>query len=236
MKIFPAIDIINKKAVRLTQGDYEKMTVFNDNPVEVAKKFEEKGAKYLHIVDLDGAKNGTLDNFNVVKEIVDETNLFVEIGGGIRDLDRIDKYIELGVDRVILGTAAVNDYEFLKTAVKEYGEKIALGIDAKDGFVAVEGWKKKTDIDSFDFCIKARDIGVKNIIYTDIAKDGAMQGTNIDAFKRLMKIEGLNIIASGGVSSYEDIKKLRELKLDGAIIGKAIYLGAIELKEVVNDN
>ncbi len=236
MKIFPAIDIINKKAVRLTQGDYEKMTVFNDNPVEVAKKFEEKGAKYLHIVDLDGAKNGTLDNFNVVKEIVDETNLFVEIGGGIRDLDRIDKYIELGVDRVILGTAAVNDYEFLKTAVKEYGEKIALGIDAKDGFVAVEGWKKKTDIDSFDFCIKARDIGVKNIIYTDIAKDGAMQGTNIDAFKRLMKIEGLNIIASGGVSSFEDIKQLRELKLDGAIIGKAIYLGAIELKEVVNDN
>lgn len=236
MKIFPAIDIINGKVVRLTQGDYSKMTVFNDNPIEVAKEFESKGAKYIHLVDLDGAKNGSLENIDTVSKIVKETKLFVEIGGGIRNKERIEKYLDLGVGRVILGTAAANNFEFLKESVDEFKEKIALGVDAKDGLVAINGWEKKTNIDSFEFCEKARDIGVKTVIYTDIAKDGAMQGTNIEAFKRLVKIEGLDIIASGGVSDLDDLKKLKEINVYGAIIGKALYLGAIDLKEALSDN
>jgi len=236
MKIFPAIDIINGKAVRLKQGDYNKMTVFNDNPIEVAKEFESKGAKYIHLVDLDGAKRGSLENIDTVSKIVKETKLFVEIGGGIRNKERIEKYLDLGVGRVILGTAAVNDFEFLKESVNKYKEKIVLGVDAKDGLVAINGWEKKTNIDSFEFCEKARNIGVKTVIYTDIAKDGAMQGTNIEAFKRLVKIEGLDIIASGGVSNLDDLKKLKEINVDGAIIGKALYLGAIDLKEALSDN
>jgi phosphoribosylformimino-5-aminoimidazole carboxamide ribotide isomerase len=236
MKIFPAIDIINGKAVRLTRGDYSKMTVFNDNPVEVAKDFEKKGAKYIHLVDLDGAKSGSLDNIKTVEKIVKETRLFVEIGGGIRNKERIEKYLDLGVGRVILGTAAANNFEFLKESVDEFKEKIVLGVDAKDGLVAINGWEKKTNIDSFEFCEKARDIGVKTVIYTDIAKDGAMQGTNIEAFKRLVKIEGLDIIASGGVSNLDDLKKLKEINVYGAIIGKALYLGAIDLKEALSDN
>lgn len=236
MKIFPAIDIINGKAVRLTQGDYNKMTVFSDNPVEVAKEFENKGARYIHLVDLDGAKRGSLENIDTVSKIVKETKLFVEIGGGIRNKERIEKYLDLGVARVILGTAAVNDFEFLKKSVNQYKEKIVLGVDAKDGLVAINGWEEKTNIDSFEFCKKARDIGVKTVIYTDIAKDGAMQGTNIEAFKRLVKIEGLDIIASGGVSNLDDLKKLKEINVDGAIIGKALYLGVIDLKEALSDN
>ena len=231
MNIFPAIDLYERKAVRLFKGDYAEMTVYSDNPVEIARDFEAKGAKYIHIVDLEGAKNGDTPNFEVVKEIAQNTGLFCEIGGGIRSLDTVEKYLNAGLDRVILGTAAVNDEEFLRTAVNKYGDKIAVGVDIKDGFVAVKGWTEKSEYSCFNFCEKMREIGVKTLICTDISRDGAMRGTNRQLYKELSEKFDMNITASGGVSSIEDIKALRSLNLYGAIIGKAYYIGAIDLIE-----
>ncbi len=233
MKIFPAIDLYDGKAVRLFKGDYSRMTVYSENPIEIARDFEQNGAEYIHLVDLEGAKDGTTPNIEIVKQIANETSLFTEIGGGIRSMETVKKYLDSGVDRVILGTAAVNDPEFLEQAVKTYGEKIAVGVDVKDGFVAIKGWVEKSQYTCFEFCEKMQNIGVKTIICTDISKDGAMQGTNRALYKELSEKMGIDITASGGVSDIEDIKALRSLDLYGAIIGKAYYIGAIDLKEAL---
>lgn len=233
MKLFPAIDLFDGKAVRLYKGDYSQMTVYSDNPLSIAKDFERAGAKFVHLVDLEGAKDGTTPNLSVVKQIAENTDLFIEIGGGIRSMQTVKTYLESGVDRVILGTAAVNDQEFLKQAVKEYGDKIAVGVDVKDGFVAIKGWVEKSQYSCFDFCALMQEIGVKTIICTDISKDGAMQGTNRALYKELSEKFSLDITASGGVSSLEDIVALNELGLYGAIIGKAYYIGAIDLKSAL---
>ena len=233
MNIFPEIDLYEHKAVRLFKGDYAEMTVYSDNPVEIARDFEAKGAKYIHIVDLEGAKNGDTPNFEVVKEISQKTGLFCEIGGGIRSIDTVEKYLSAGLDRVILGTAAVTDEEFLRTAVSKYGNKIAVGVDIKDGFVAVKGWTEKSSYSCFDFCEKMQKIGVKTLICTDISRDGAMKGTNRQLYKELSEKFDIDITASGGVSSLEDIKALISLNLYGAIIGKAYYIGAIDLTKAL---
>lgn len=232
MKIFPAIDLRNGKAVRLYQGDYDQMTVYSDSPVEVAKSFKDKGASCLHLVDLDGAKDGMLVNFATIKEIVEEVDMYVEVGGGIRDEDRIRQYLELGVGRVILGTIAVKEPEFLEAMVSKYGEKIAVGVDARDGFVAINGWKEITDKESFEFCRYLRDIGVKTVIYTDISRDGGLEGTNMEAYKKLQEIEGLEVTASGGISFEEEITALKDVAA-AAILGKAIYSGKLDLERAV---
>lgn len=233
MHIFPAIDLFEGKAVRLLKGDYDKMTVYSDNPAEFALDFKKQGAEYIHIVDLEGAKDGTTPNLEVVRSIVKTTDLFTEVGGGIRSMEVIEKYIDAGVDRVILGTAAVNDEEFLKNAVNTYGDKIAVGVDIKDGYVAIKGWTEKSEYNCFDFCEKMQKLGVKTLICTDISKDGAMQGTNHDLYRELSQRFDMQITASGGVSSIEDVKKLAELDIYGAIIGKAYYTNAISLKEAI---
>ena len=233
MKIFPAIDLYDGKAVRLLKGDYDKMTVYSDNPIEIARDFESKGAGFIHMVDLEGAKDGTTPNLETVKKIANETGLFTEIGGGIRSMETIEKYLENGVDRVILGTAAVENPEFLKLAIAKYGERIAVGVDIKDGFVAIKGWLEKSQYSGIEFCEMMQNIGVKTLICTDISKDGAMQGTNRELYKELSKRFDIDIVASGGVSSIDDIKALRKLDLYGAIIGKAYYIGAIKLEEAL---
>lgn len=233
MHIFPAIDLYEKKAVRLLKGDYNQMTVYSSNPTEFAVDFEKQGAKYIHIVDLEGAKNGDTPNIDVIRSIVSETSLFCEVGGGIRNLDVAEKYISAGVNRIILGTAAVTDEEFLKNALSEYGEKVAVGVDIKDGFVAVKGWTEKSEYSCFDFCRKMQDLGVKTLICTDISKDGAMKGTNHELYKELSERFSLQITASGGVSSSEDVKKLSALGIYGAIIGKAYYTKALSLKQAL---
>ena len=233
MKIFPAIDLYDGKAVRLYKGDYNQMTVYSENPIEIARDFENKGAKYIHMVDLEGAKDGTTPNLNIVKQIANETGLFTEIGGGIRTMETVKAYLENGVDRVILGTAAVNDGAFLLEAVKCYGDRIAVGVDVKDGFVAIKGWLEKSEYSCFEFCEKMQKIGVRTIICTDISKDGAMQGTNRELYKELSEKFSIDITASGGVSTIDDIMALRGLNIYGAIIGKAYYIGAIDLKEAL---
>ena len=233
MNIFPAIDLYEGKAVRLLKGDYQNMTVYSENPIEIARDFESKGARFIHLVDLEGAKDGTTPNLSIVKQIANETNLFSEIGGGIRSMETVSAYLENGVDRVILGTAAVNDEEFLKEAIARYGERIAVGVDIKDGFVAIKGWTEKSEYSCFDFCEKMQKLGVKTLICTDISKDGAMQGTNRELYKELSEKFNMDITASGGVSDIEDVKALRKLDLYGAIIGKAYYIGAIDLKEAL---
>lgn len=233
MKVFPAIDLRDGKVVRLTEGDYSKQVTYGDSPLETAKLFESLGAKHLHVVDLDAAKNGDDSNTDIICEIAQKTNLFVETGGGIRSKEKIEKYINAGVKRVILGTAAINNFPFLKEMVDLFGEHIAVGVDAKDNKVAISGWLDVTDVDSFEFCEKLRDNGVKTVIYTDISKDGKLSGTNVEAYKRLKKIDGLNVIASGGISSMEDIYALKEFDCYGAIIGKAIYEKRLDLKEVL---
>ena len=233
MNIFPAIDLYSGKAVRLFKGDYSKMTVYSENPLEVARDFEQKGAEFIHLVDLEGAKDGTTPNFETVKSIAENTRLFTEIGGGIRSMETVEKYLGAGVDRVILGTAAVENQDFLKAAVNKYGEKIAVGVDIKDGFVAVKGWTEASSYSCFDFCEKMRETGVKTLICTDISKDGAMQGTNRELYRELAEKFDSDIVASGGVSTLDDIKALKKLGLYGAIIGKAYYIGAIDLKEAL---
>jgi len=233
MLIFPAIDLYDKKAVRLYKGDYSQMTVYSDEPAGVAEKFKSSGAERVHLVDLDGAKNGGIPNFERVIAVKERTGLFCEIGGGIRSMDVIDRYIGAGIDRVILGTAAVTEEGFVQKAVAKYGEKIAVGIDIKDGFVAIKGWTEKSAQKAMDFCEKMQKIGVKTLICTDISKDGAMQGTNLELYRELSARFDMDIIASGGVSSIEDIKALRKMNIHGAIIGKAYYTGAIDLKEAI---
>ncbi len=233
MHIFPAIDLYDGKAVRLLKGDYQKMTVYSENPLEIAKDFENSGAEFLHIVDLEGAKTGETPNINTIEKIVKNTSLFTEVGGGIRTLETVKKYSDIGVKRVILGTAAVNDEEFLLSAVKKYGEKIAVGIDIKDGFVAIKGWTDLSKYTPFEFCEKMQNIGVKNVICTDVSKDGAMQGTNLDLYKEMSERFDLNITASGGVSGIDDIERLKGLGIYGAIIGKAYYTKAISLARAI---
>jgi len=233
MKIFPAIDIIDGCAVRLVKGDYNKKTVYSSSPAEVAKSFEKSGAKYLHTVDLDGAKDGSLSNFDTVREIAKTTDLFIEIGGGIRDGERIKKYLENGVDRVILGTSALENPDFLRRAVDKYKEKIAVGIDVKDGFAAVHGWLDVSKKNGIDFCKEIEKIGVSTVIYTDISRDGAQKGTNIELYKQLKKELKMNIVASGGITFNEEISSLREIGLYGAILGKSLYTGAINLREAI---
>lgn len=233
MVILPAIDLYEGKAVRLYKGDYDKMTVYSENPLEIARDFEKSGAEYIHIVDLEGAKTGETPNIEVVKKIVSATSLKAEIGGGIRSMEVIEKYINAGVSRVILGTAAVLDKEFLLSAVEKYGEKIAVGADIKDGFIAIKGWIEKSEIKCDEFFKEMEKIGVKTIICTDISKDGAMAGTNRDLYKDLSEKFDINIIASGGVSSIDDITALKEMGIYGAIIGKAYYIGAIKIDEAV---
>ena len=209
------------------------MTVYSDNPSEIAKDFEKCGATHIHLVDLEGAKFGSTPNIEVVKQIKKSTSLFCEIGGGIRDMKTIDTYIGAGIDRVILGTSAVTDEDFLKKAIEKYGEKIAVGADIKDGYVAIKGWIEKSEFECFEFSEKMQSLGVKTLICTDISKDGAMKGTNHELYKALSEKFDMQIVASGGVSSMEDVEKLSKLNIYGAIIGKAYYTGAIDLKEAI---
>ncbi len=233
MNIFPAIDLVGGKAVRLFKGDYAQMTVYHDQPLEVAKAFEAAGAKFIHLVDLEGAKTGIPANLETIETIVQNTDLFVEVGGGIRTMETVEAYLSIGVNRVILGTAAVTDEAFLKEALQKYGEKIAVGVDLKDGFVAIKGWTEKSEETADDFFSKMEKLGVRTVICTDISKDGAMQGTNRELYRELSKKYQIELVASGGVSSIEDVKALRAMELYGAIIGKAYYIGAIDLKEAV---
>ncbi len=233
MKIFPAIDLYEGKAVRLYKGDYNQVTVYSDNPIEIAKDFESQGATELHTVDLEGARDGGTPNIEIIKSFVENTNLNVEVGGGIRSMEVVKAYLDAGVRRVILGTAAVTDEEFLLEAVKLYGDKIAVGADIKDGMVAIKGWVEKSQYTTFEFFEKLSKIGVSTVICTDISKDGAMQGTNRELYKDLSAKFNMNIIASGGVSSLDDIKALSEMDMYGAIIGKAYYTGAVKISDAL---
>ena len=233
MKLFPAIDLYEGKAVRLYKGDYAQMTVYNNDPAAVAADFAAAGAECIHIVDLEGAKSGTTPNFDTVCKIKATSGLFCEIGGGIRSMDVIDRYLSAGIDRIILGTAAVGNLDFVKTAVEKYGDRIAIGADLKDGYVAVKGWIEKTDLSCEDFFHQMQDVGVKTVICTDISKDGAMMGTNLELYRALSERFSMQIVASGGVSSLNDVKRLSEMGLYGAIIGKAYYTGAIDLRQAI---
>lgn len=234
MKIFPAIDLIDKKVVRLSQGDYSKKTLYSDDPLSVARSFIADGATHLHVVDLDGAKAGSPVNFEMIKNLK-SLDMFVEVGGGIRDMQKIEAYQKIGVDRVILGTVAIKNFDFVVEAVKEFKDMIAVGVDAKDEKVATHGWQEVTGVNSFDFCKKLYDAGVTSVIYTDIATDGMLKGTNLPAFKRLSKIKGLKVTASGGISSVEEIKKLKEMGVWGAILGKALYENKLSLADAVRE-
>ena len=233
MLILPAIDLYDKKAVRLYKGDYDNMTVYSNNPPEIAEKFKAAGAEFIHLVDLEGARDGNTPNIDIIENIVKSTGLKVEVGGGIRSIEVIEKYLSIGVERVILGTAAVQNEELLISAVKKYGEKIAVGVDIKDGFVAIKGWKEKSSLTPEDFFARLEAIGIKTVICTDISKDGAMQGTNRELYKDLSQKFDMDIVASGGVSSIDDIKALKEMKLYGAILGKAYYIGAVNLADAI---
>lgn len=233
MKLYPAIDLYEGKAVRLFKGEYRQMTVYNENPLEVAMDFQNSGAACIHLVDLEGAKFGTTSNLPVIEKIVKATNLFVEVGGGIRTMQTIEAYLSIGVDRVILGTAAVTDRAFLEAALQKYGEKIAVGVDLKDGYVAIKGWTEKSQWTAEAFFSDLEKLGVSTVICTDISRDGAMQGTNRQLYKDLSQKYKIQLIASGGVSSLEDVKALKAMNLHGAIIGKAYYTGAINLREAL---
>ena len=233
MLIYPAIDLYDGKAVRLYKGDDAQMTVYNEDPTAVARDFLRQGASRIHLVDLEGAKEGTTPNFSTVTAIKEATGLFCEIGGGIRTMETIDRYLSAGIDRVILGTAAVTEPGFVEAAVAKYGDKIAVGIDIKDGYVAIKGWTEKSEETAFDFTEKMQKIGVKTMICTDISKDGAMEGANHDLYRQLSQRFSMDIIASGGVSSMDDVQRLTALDIHGAIVGKAYYTGAINLAEAI---
>ena len=233
MFLYPAIDMVGGKAVRLFKGDYAQMTVYSDDPVSVAKDFQSAGARHIHLVDLEGAKSGVPENLTTIQKIIAETDLFVEVGGGIRNMATVDTYLNAGVDRVILGTAAVTDPDFLKKALARYGEKIAVGVDLKDGFVAIKGWTETSDLTADRFFSRMEELGVKTIICTDISRDGAMKGTNRQLYQELSQKYAIDLIASGGVSSLEDVAALAAMGLHGAIIGKAYYIGAIDLKTAI---
>ncbi len=235
MLIFPAIDLYGGKAVRLFKGDYAQMTVYSDDPLSVARDFAAQGASCIHLVDLEGARDGNTPNLDIVRAIARSTPLFTEIGGGIRSMDVVDAYLSAGVDRVILGTAAVNDEAFLKAALDKYGERIAVGVDIKDGMVAIKGWTEKSDRDAREFCRHMQSLGVRTVICTDISKDGAMVGTNRALYAELSRELNVQIVASGGVSSLDDVRHLASLGLYGAIIGKAYYTGAIDLATAIRE-
>ena len=233
MVLYPAIDLVQGKAVRLYKGDYARMTVYSEEPVSVAKAFQAAGARNIHLVDLEGAKSGVPENLETIREIIAQTDLFVEVGGGIRNMQTVDTYLNAGVDRVILGTAAVTDPAFLQAALEAYGEKIAVGVDLKDGFVAIKGWTETSELTADAFFTRMEQLGVKTIICTDISRDGAMKGTNRELYRQLSRQFSIDLIASGGVSGLEDVKALAGMNLHGAIIGKAWYIGAIDLKEAI---
>ena len=233
MVIYPAIDLYGGKAVRLYKGDYAQMTVYSENPEEVARDFAAAGAKYIHLVDLEGAKLGKPANLQTIEKIIAAADLFVEVGGGIRDMETVAEYLSIGVNRVILGTAAVTDPEFLKAALAKYGEKIAVGVDIKDGYVAIKGWTEKSEQTADDFFGKMEALGVKTVICTDISRDGAMKGTNRGLYKEISSKYHVDLIASGGVSTLEDVAALGKMGIHGAIIGKAYYIGAIDLKTAI---
>ena len=235
MLIFPAIDLYEKKAVRLYKGDYNRMTIYNTDPVSVAKDFEKAGAEWIHTVDLEGARDGTTPNLDVIAAICQNTALKVEIGGGIRTMDAIEAYLAVGVSRVILGTAAVENTAFLKEAIAKHGDRIAVGVDLKDGKIALRGWLETAEVDTFTFLHELESLGLSTVICTDIAKDGAMQGASHELYETLSKHFLFHLIASGGVSSMEDVKKLKALDLYGAIIGKAYYTGAIDLESAIKE-
>ena len=233
MILFPAIDLLDGKAVRLYKGDYERVTVYNEDPVAVARDFAAAGASHIHLVDLEGARDGTTPHLSTVCRIKEECGLFAEIGGGIRSMSVVDAYLSAGVDRVILGTAALKDPAFLNKALEKYAERIAVGVDIKDGRVAVRGWTETSDTEAFAFCRRLESLGVRTVICTDVSRDGAMQGTNHALYRALAEEFSMNFIASGGVSSLEDLQRLRTLGLYGAILGKAYYTGAVNLKEAI---
>lgn len=233
MILFPAIDILSRKAVRLYKGDYNQVTVYSDKPWKFAEDFVARGCSAIHIVDLDGARSGETVNIETVKKISEVKGLYSEIGGGIRNMETVEKYLDAGVSRVILGTAALQNPVFLKEAVKKYGSKIAVGVDLKDGKVAVKGWLETSEKDGIEFLKELEKIGVESVIVTDISRDGAMKGTNVELYKRIKNEVSLKVTASGGVSSMEDIKALKALDIYGAIIGKAYYIGAIKLEEAL---
>lgn len=233
MELFPSIDLKGGMVVRLTQGDFDRMDVYSDDPASIAGQFREAGAKNLHVVDLDGAKTGETINAEAIGKILAAGIDLVEVGGGIRDEKRINHYLELGVSRVILGTVAADDFDFTADMIRKYGEKIAVGVDAKDGMVAVRGWLDKTEIDAIELCERLCEVGVSTIIYTDISKDGAMEGTNLELYKLLQERLSCGITASGGISSLEELTLLKEMGLYGAILGKSLYTGAIDLKEAI---
>lgn len=233
MNIFPAIDLVQGKAVRLYKGDYAQMTVYDDDPLNTARKFEAAGAKFIHMVDLEGARDGGTPNFDVVRRVVENTGLFVEIGGGIRDMEVVERYLGAGVKRVILGTAAIADEAFTRRAIDAYGPAIALGADVKDGEVAIRGWLELSGMTLDAFCEKYQAMGARTLICTDVSRDGAMVGTNRALYADLQRKYRMDIVASGGISSLEDVKALHALGLYGAIIGKAYYTGAIDLKEAI---
>jgi len=233
MYVFPAIDLFQGKAVRLFQGDYKQMTVYSNEPTLIAADFQKAGAEKLHLVDLEGAKFGTTSNLEIIRKIVESSGLSTEVGGGIRNMETVDKYLPLGVDRVILGTAAVTDQIFLQNALDKYGDKIAVGVDLKDGYVAIKGWTEKSQLTAQDFFDQMESMGVSTVICTDISRDGAMRGTNRQLYQSLSQQYSINLIASGGVSSMDDIIALRDMGLYGAIIGKAYYTGAIDLRKAL---
>ena len=233
MLLFPAIDFYEGCAVRLIKGDYEQKTVYSENPLEVAEIFKKTGVTCIHMVDLEGARDGNTPNLNKIIEIKNRTGLFCQVGGGIRSVEVAERYLAAGMDRVIIGTAAVEDEEFLKAIAAEYGSRIAVGVDLKDGCVAVKGWREKSEINGFDFCRKLDALGIDAVICTDISKDGVMEGSNNQLYRDLQEVFSGNIIASGGVSSLDDIRRLKSYGIYGAIMGKAYYSGAVKLEEAL---
>lgn len=235
MQIFPAIDLRGGQVVRLYQGDYDKETVYGRDPCAAARDFIAAGARHLHVVDLDGARDGTPANFDSIAAIAKQGGLYIEVGGGIRTEERIRQYLDLGVSRCILGTVAVKDFDFTARMAQKYGGQIAVGVDARDGWVAVNGWKELSRERGVDFCRRLRDAGVKTVIYTDISRDGAEQGTNLALYRELAEVRGLDVTASGGISSIAELRELQAIGTRAAILGKALYTGRLDLKTVIEE-
>ena len=231
MKLFPAIDIKDKNAVRLSQGDFNQQKIYHNNPLAVAQQFQADGSEWLHLVDLDGAKDGISENVEITREIISHTNLKVQLGGGIRTKEQVKEWLDAGLARVIIGSAAVGNLDFVEKLIEKYNEKICIGVDAKNGQVATHGWLTNSGVDSFEFCRQLEKIGVQTVVYTDIAKDGMMQGPNFEAYEKLVAATNLKVIASGGVSSLQDLKRLSSIGVYGTILGKSLYEGALTLKE-----
>ena len=233
MRLYPAIDMIDGQCVRLVQGDYNQKSTFSENPVEVALKWQDLGGEFIHLVDLDGARKGNMPNFETIVNIAKTLDIPIEVGGGIRDMTAVEKYLENGINRVIIGTSAIRNPEFVKEAVEKYGDRIVVGIDAKDGMVAVSGWEEVSDVSALKLAKQMEKIGVKTIIYTDIATDGMLSGPNVSAMKEMAEYTTMDVVASGGVTSLEDLQELSKTGVEGAIIGKALYTGHIDLKEAI---